>query len=540
MTVYTHGTRKYAEGVCKIMDPEGTLFGKRIVSRTDNPDLGMDKSLSRLFLEDWSMAVVLDDREDVWRGEQQTHLVCIKPYVYFHNTGFGLKPDGVVIGGSGEVNNAPGLLSTASLATVGDADDSKGSMSSSVSAIKEGELAAAMEHVSSEDAVNEVKREGEHSVTGNPPTPLQQRENRDAACLMRSFEILRELHARYFNLPIPTTIQCPISPISLPIDSGVDAEETEIVKATTAGASSEAAGRNLVATSSEQIANSDQVSCNIREARSPSSFSAGDGVLSVGRILTSMRRETLRGCVLCFSGLIPIGTTNPHKHPLWIMAAKLGAALSSTLNQHTTHLLTLSPDTRKSLQCIQRGNVFICHPDWLLNCHWHIRREPELAFLVAPPPSLPVIMYYPPYPSPDHRPDTPSSCASNRSSPSEEEGETIDGGVNRKRNISAVIRPAFSRSNAGEFGVSYNTDSSSGEDSSSDEDKMRHKVRRTETRVKSADDSSEEESSDSSNSGGDSSEDDEWIQEMEDAVMAATKEAIEGGVNPPQIESPDN
>jgi FCP1-like phosphatase family protein len=120
LTIYTHGTRKYAEGVARLIDPMGTLFGKRIVSRTDQPDLGADKSLGRLFLGDWSMAVVVDDRDDVWKGAQQSHLITIMPFLHFEE-GY-LQPEsrtaagGInnstqqpVATGTGEVNNAPGL-----------------------------------------------------------------------------------------------------------------------------------------------------------------------------------------------------------------------------------------------------------------------------------------------------------------------------------------------------------------------------------------------------------------------------------------------
>ena len=41
--VYTHGTRAYAEGVASILDPTRKLFGHRIFSRTDVPDLGSAK-----------------------------------------------------------------------------------------------------------------------------------------------------------------------------------------------------------------------------------------------------------------------------------------------------------------------------------------------------------------------------------------------------------------------------------------------------------------------------------------------------------------
>lgn len=105
LTIYTHGTRKYAEAVARLMDPDGMLFGKRIVSRTDQPDMGNDKSLGRLFLGDWSMAVVLDDRDDVWKGPQQAHVLTIMPFLHFTEEMDVSNNKKVAV----EVNNSPGV-----------------------------------------------------------------------------------------------------------------------------------------------------------------------------------------------------------------------------------------------------------------------------------------------------------------------------------------------------------------------------------------------------------------------------------------------
>ena len=75
LSIYTAGTRSYAEDVVKLIDPGGTLFRKRIVSRSDAIDslgsAGLEKSLTRLFVgESSDLAVILDDREDVWKGSQ--------------------------------------------------------------------------------------------------------------------------------------------------------------------------------------------------------------------------------------------------------------------------------------------------------------------------------------------------------------------------------------------------------------------------------------------------------------------------------------
>jgi RNA polymerase II subunit A C-terminal domain phosphatase len=103
MTIYTAGTRLYAEAVAKLMDPLGIYFARRIVSRSDIPNdksEGMEKSLQRIFLEDASMVAIMDDREDVWKGEQAAQLLLVRPFHYFT--------------GCEEVNNAAGSPPVAS------------------------------------------------------------------------------------------------------------------------------------------------------------------------------------------------------------------------------------------------------------------------------------------------------------------------------------------------------------------------------------------------------------------------------------------
>jgi RNA polymerase II subunit A-like phosphatase len=88
------------------------LFGSRVVSRTDVIDLGRDvKSLKRIFPCGGNMAVVVDDREDVWanatdkrtsrKGEPPENLLLVRPYHWQSFLGFA------------DVNNSAGTDLTA-------------------------------------------------------------------------------------------------------------------------------------------------------------------------------------------------------------------------------------------------------------------------------------------------------------------------------------------------------------------------------------------------------------------------------------------
>ncbi|PWZ01428.1 hypothetical protein BCV70DRAFT_225733 [Testicularia cyperi] len=84
MHVYTMGTRSYADCICKLVDPDRSIFGNRILSRNESGSLTR-KTLSRLFPVDHSMVVIIDDREDVWR--RSPNLVPVVPYEFFVGIG---------------------------------------------------------------------------------------------------------------------------------------------------------------------------------------------------------------------------------------------------------------------------------------------------------------------------------------------------------------------------------------------------------------------------------------------------------------------
>lgn len=82
--VYTMGTRPYAEGVAKVIDPDRKIFGDRILSRDENRSV-TTKWLKRLFPIDNKMVVIIDDRADVWKYSE--HLVKVPPFEFYKGIG---------------------------------------------------------------------------------------------------------------------------------------------------------------------------------------------------------------------------------------------------------------------------------------------------------------------------------------------------------------------------------------------------------------------------------------------------------------------
>lgn len=82
--IYTMGTRAYALSVKKIVDPDGTIFGERVLSRDESGSM-TQKNLQRLFPVDTKMVVIIDDRGDVWKWSD--NLVKVRPYDFFVGIG---------------------------------------------------------------------------------------------------------------------------------------------------------------------------------------------------------------------------------------------------------------------------------------------------------------------------------------------------------------------------------------------------------------------------------------------------------------------
>eukprot|EP01038_Epipyxis_sp_PR26KG_P008364 gene8364-11317_t len=308
MSIYTAGTRRYAEAVSQIIDPSRKYFADRIVSRSDVPNIradGNEKSLERIFLNDTSMAVIMDDREDVWRGSQSQQLLLVRPYYHF----YGLTK---------EVNNSSGPMAF-------------GKNQSDIS-VTQTEMQTLAPVISLNDSVPcRVAK----SVVANS---FEFSESDDQ--LMRSLTILKEIHQRFY-------------------------------------------GRD------KSIASNGSNESN--------------GLPSVGAVITEMKKNVLAGCTITFSGVISTNEPSPENHMMWKLAESLGAQVSLDLIPRTTHLISLHTTTQKVTECLQRGDVWVLHPDWLYYCRWAVARAFEVTFMLT------VLPVGKPYPNPvmDYTPLTP-------------------------------------------------------------------------------------------------------------------------------------
>lgn len=260
----------------QIIDPQNKYFKGRVVSRDDDKVLN-NKSLNKIFHNDPSMAVIIDDREDVWRGPQSEHLLLVRPYAFFSPPV--LREIG--IGGPvlREANNGPGMLAATPI---------NANIPSPVISL----------HESPGKVMQMV-----------PQATMAYSEGDDQ--LPRCLQILRDLHARFF---------------------------------------------------------------------------AQQAASNVATLLRDMRKDILRGCVLTFSGLIPMNEPRPEQHFLHRTATSLGATVTATLQPQTTHLVCINLQTAKAQAVMQQKRetqIFVVHPDWLVYCKWALARAQETSFLLT-------------------------------------------------------------------------------------------------------------------------------------------------------------
>lgn len=407
MIVYTAGTRRYAEAVQRIIDPTRKYFSDRLVSRSDGAVAGtvqMDKSLEKIFLGDYSMAVIIDDREDVWRQGrgQLEQLLLVRPYVYF--SGQNLV----------EANNSSGPLS--SIGTAAGAPSG-----------------AAMSPVILLGGPQPGR------VAGMAPAPSPEYSEQDDQ-LVRCLELLRTMHQLIYPSPALSATEAGPSPATAPAPA-----PAPVVNRSVATLQALVQGKSISSVSGKEKAGRDRerhsLSLRTRNTRvPPPSRTEEASLLTVPLALTSMKAAVLAGCTLAFSGVIPTNETNPRTHLLWKLAESLGAQVSLDLLPRTTHLIAVNLHTQKVSEVLSRGDVWVLHPDWLFYCRWSLARACETTFMINALPKgaslpRPLMNNIPLTPTVQVRPDTSPPQA-----PLTASSSAIDEGEEEKRQLGVEIQ----------------------------------------------------------------------------------------------------
>jgi RNA polymerase II subunit A-like phosphatase len=343
--VYTMGTRAYAEGVARIVDPERKLFGNRVISRDENGNM-FAKSLQRLFPVSTNMVVIIDDRADVW-PKNRSNLIKVSPYDFFR--------------GIGDINSSFLPKRQDIITPAADVPAVNGNGAPPAGGKKEkGDEAAA-------------PAEGDLAVT-----QLQVEEQE------------RALEKQMMDRPLQL------------LQLKQDKEDEEAEKATTQSEHSQDAPPSSQPQTRHQVLRDDDDELEYLEQhltrlhkvyfeehdRELQDIAATDDfqLPDVGRTLSTLKRRAMRGVTVALTGMIPNGVAVEDTE-IGQQLRSFGAAVASRITRDVTHLVvnTLRPMTDKWRQARRIPSIKIVNQDWLAACfsQWATVDETPYLFSVV-------------------------------------------------------------------------------------------------------------------------------------------------------------
>ncbi|KAF9011114.1 hypothetical protein BDQ17DRAFT_1420544 [Cyathus striatus] len=367
MHVYTMGTRAYAEEVCAAIDPDGSIFGGRILSRDESGSL-TQKSLQRLFPCDTSMVVIIDDRADVW--EWSPNLIKVIPYDFFV--------------GIGDINSSflPKIepLTLSSPPKPPNTAPANGNPDQPVTEINDVPVPDASLNLSTEAEL--AQQEANAMLTRNNAALDAQVEQRPLA---KKQEELLEASEGESSERQPT-------PAADPMDQGSGGKEE------TPSPSPRPEKPHRKALLKNDDHELDRVGKLLNEvhtrffgaydARAPENsrrkMGPGSRAYDVTRIIPRLRSDVLDGVHILFSSVIPLDT-RPETTEIWKMAHMFGARCSTELNGDVTHVVAAKKGTVKVDMARKRGGTKIVWLSWFTDSVALWRRQDETPYLLDEP-----------------------------------------------------------------------------------------------------------------------------------------------------------
>ncbi|KIM70352.1 hypothetical protein SCLCIDRAFT_101744 [Scleroderma citrinum Foug A] len=349
MHVYTMGTRAYAEEVCAAIDPDGAIFGGRILSRDESESL-TQKSLQRLFPCDTSMVVIIDDRADVW--EWSPNLIKVIPYDFFV--------------GIGDINSAF-LPKIEPLAPPGYKNpQSKAPPSSDLPALSPPSYTQPEER-------ERAEQESKAMLTQNSLALEAQVEERPLAKKQEELQTVSNESGRTTDLNAPS---------DAPSSEKVQERDASPRKALLKNDDTELnrVGNLLGEVHREFYASYDSDRTEERERHHTGISKPYD----VTQIIPQMRRRTLQGVHILFSSVIPLDT-RPETTEIWKVAHLFGGQCYTELSGHITHLVAAKNGTAKVDAARKRGGIKIVWLSWFTNSVAFWQRQEETPYLLDDP-----------------------------------------------------------------------------------------------------------------------------------------------------------
>ncbi|KAG7099766.1 hypothetical protein E1B28_001579 [Marasmius oreades] len=371
MHVYTMGTRAYAEQVCAAIDPDGSIFGGRLLSRDESGSL-TQKSLQRLFPCDTSMVVIIDDRADVW--EWSPNLIKVIPYEFFIGIGdinSAFLPKLEPLTGATPSPNAPPpkaseegseVLAPDPLTPSQPEDTQKLSKLSKEVMMNENSLAleAQVEErplaKRQEELQDAPVEENYHSET--PSSDVESSPSSD-----------HPDDGRDKAVPIPVAKQQ-----KTPRKALLKNDDRELDRV-----------NNLLDEIHRRFFTEYDNKSSKDHKSNKSRTSKKEVAYDVTRIIPSIRSEVLKRVHLLFSSVIPLDT-RAESTEIWRMAHMFGAKCSTELTPDITHVVAAKRGTVKVEAARKRGNVKVVWLAWFTDSIALWRHQDETPYLLDDPP----------------------------------------------------------------------------------------------------------------------------------------------------------
>jgi RNA polymerase II subunit A C-terminal domain phosphatase len=363
--VYTMGTRAYAQNIAKIVDPEGKLFGNRVISRDENGSITA-KHLHRLFPVSTNMVVIIDDRSDVW-PMNRPNLIKVVPYDFFKgigdiNSSFlpkrtdiipAAQPNGTNSAASntslpdrtntGDANKRSPLDELARMSGADDEENLKSQAEEQEKTLTKQLNERPLQHL--QEKLDKEDEEAPHNSNNNElPSGGHHRQNLlndDDEELIALQDHLTDLHRAFYET--------------------YDKRRED---------RKEAEGTHRPGHSK------------------PRRKSVDDGVdLSmvpdVGDVLDNLKNNVLEGLVIVLSGLVPLGVKVAESE-IGMQAQSHGAQVLDNISKRVTHLVVESsrPRTKKVQQAAKIPSIHIVNQNWLTDCLSQWRRLDESPYFI--------------------------------------------------------------------------------------------------------------------------------------------------------------
>ena len=394
--IYTMGTRSYAKHISEIIDPQGKVFGSRILSRSENGSLNV-KNLQRLFPVDTKMVVIIDDRADVWNWSP--NLIKVNPYDFFIGIGdinssflpkradqpppLKTNPTSTPDSSKDLAQNAP----TDHSEPKGDGTDSDQSeeSSSQASGKSNGSDVSALEQLVSmgggDDPTvlkEQTDRQDEAITAQVADRPLLQKQKQleaEEAASESASQEKDEADNQDPSYKSPCDSDKPRHHLLHDDDLELHYLEQALRKLHTEYYNTH--DRELKNLQGGRVA---QLRAG-QPSKKPLNANSDLALLpDIKILLPQVKRTVLAGLVIVFSGLVPLGV-DVHQHDLAMAAKAYGARLEERISRKVTHLVAARPRTQKMKQAEMRGKPVV-NTQWLTDSITRWRKMEESPYIV--------------------------------------------------------------------------------------------------------------------------------------------------------------